>query len=423
MMLRNLFYLVFPTFFTSCQKEVAVPLPEVEWDLFHSPDAVPLAGTVHQRMEGVYAVTEGNEIFGDQVVLKWSGLRNGSDTAFHVSIFCEKNIAYITGEGRTLNGSILLNNYWRTLSNTETGACWLQMAASEGADLLANGAPIAENSIIIRGQFGATGETPSRPIALRYLRPLPPENGFLVLAHRGGGRNADQLPASENSIEIIRMAERFGAMGIEIDVKLTSDGVPVLYHDDDLNSRLIQDVGLYGPINEYSHAQLDAMVRLVNGEKIPSLRDALNVVVNETGLAYVWLDVKYEGSLAPIQALRSEYAQLAGALGRDLTILIGLPGDEQIARFKELPGYLDIPSLNEVSVEKVRETNSNVWGPAWVSGQQADLVSVMHAEDRKVFMWTMDLPEYISLYMYGGDLDGILSNFPTLVAYYHYARP
>ncbi len=422
MILRNLAYLLFPTLFTACQKELAVPLPEVTWELFRSPDAVPLSSSPRQRMEGVFAVTEGSEIFGDQVVLKWSHLRKGNDTTHHVSIFCEKNIAYLTGGGRDLNGTILLETYWRTLNNTSTGACWLQIAPQEGAELLFGQTEIGEGSVVIRGQFGDPGETPSRPFALRYLRPLHQDTSFLVLAHRGGGRNSDQLPASENSLELIRMAEQLGAMGIEIDVKLTSDGIPILYHDDDLNARLVKDVGLYGPINEYSFAQLDGMVRLVNGEKIPSLRGALEVILKETSLKFVWLDVKYEGSLQTVHELQAEFMQHASTEGRDLTIVIGLPGDEQITKFKELPDFQQIPSLNEVSVDKVRETDSEVWAPTWVSGQQGDQVAAMHAEGRKVFMWTMDLPQFISQYMYEGELDGILSNFPSLVAYYHYAR-
>ena len=113
---------------------------------------------------------------------------------------------------------------------------------------------------------------------------------------------------------------------------------------------------------------------------------------------------------------------MASAEGRDVKILIGLPGEEQIAHFKELPDYQQIPSLNEVSTDMVRETDSDVWGPTWVSGQQGEDVAAMHAEGRKVFMWTMDLPQFISQYMYEGELDGILSNYPSLVAYFHYVR-
>jgi glycerophosphoryl diester phosphodiesterase len=38
-------------------------------------------------------------------------------------------------------------------------------------------------------------------------------------------------------------------------------------------------------------------------------------------------------------------------------------------------------------------------------------------------VWTLDGAENIKEYMYNGDFDGILSNYPSLVAYYYYAKP
>jgi glycerophosphoryl diester phosphodiesterase len=423
MMLRNLSYILFPTLFASCQKQLAAPLPQVRWDLFHSADAAPLGSSIQQRMEGVYAVTEGSDLFGDQVVLKWSHLRGGQDSLHHVSFFTETNIGYITGEGRDLEGRILLETYWRTLVNTETGACWLQIEPNQGGELLASGnAEITENSIFIEGVYAKGSGRPDRRIAMRYLRPLHRDTSFSILAHRGGGRNSDQLPASENSIEMIRLAPRLGATGIEVDVKLTSDNIPILYHDVNLNPRLVQDVGLHGPIREYSHAQLDGLVRLVNGERIPTLAEALAVVIHETDLRYVWLDLKYEGSLEPVRAVQQEYMQIAAAAGRDVRILMGLPGQEQVDKFLQLPDHAQIPSLCELSLDVVRETNSQVWAPMWVTGQQDDAVLEVQAEGRKAFVWTMDVGGFIQQYMYGGHFDGILSNFPSLVAYYHHSR-
>src|SRR5690606_14797733 len=101
-------------------KQLAAPLPDLKWDRFDDPGASPLARGPQKAMEGVYAITEGKDLFGEQVVLRWSHLSRGSDTTYFVSIFGEKNIAYFTGEGRSRDGSILLKMYWRTLSNTST---------------------------------------------------------------------------------------------------------------------------------------------------------------------------------------------------------------------------------------------------------------------------------------------------------------
>jgi glycerophosphoryl diester phosphodiesterase len=422
MMLRNLLYLTVPALFTSCAKQLAAPLPQVEWDLFDSPNASPLPPDPQERMEGVYGVTEGNEVFGDQVVLKWSHTRIGGDTTYHVSIFGNENVVYLTGQGRKLDGSILLEMYWRTLVNTNTGPCWLTISPENGADLLNGSGEVTVNTVKIEGTYGDRNEMPDKRIVLHYKRPLTTDSTFYILAHRGGGRNSDQLPASENSVELIRLAPQLGANGVEIDVRLTSDGVPILYHDEDLNPRLVQDVGLHGPIKEFSYAQLEGVVRLVNGEKIPTLREALTAILNETDLRLVWLDLKFEGPLTSIRQLQDEFHDMAAAQGRDLRILIGLPDEEQVDRFKQLPNYQEVPSLCELDMNIVREVDAEVWAPMWVQGQQAPSVAEAQSEGRKAFVWTMDIPEFIEQYMNEGNYNGILSNYPSLLAYFHYVR-
>ncbi len=69
------------------------------------------------------------------------------------------------------------------------------------------------------------------PLTLKYKRPFSEEvkqSDFDILAHRGGGRNSDYLGVSENSIEMINIAERFGTTGVEIDARLSKDGVPFI---------------------------------------------------------------------------------------------------------------------------------------------------------------------------------------------------
>ena len=51
-----------------------------------------------------------------------------------------------------------------------------------------------------------------------------------ILAHRGGG-----LLAPENTLAALRYARNLGFEGVEFDVKLTADDVPVLLHDDTLD--------------------------------------------------------------------------------------------------------------------------------------------------------------------------------------------
>lgn len=417
--MRYLFIIGACTVLLGCRKEAEAPVPDTTWDLFESSGTVPVGTHAQDRMEGVYSVAEGASFFGPEAVLRWTWTRTGMDTTYQVSIFCEKDIAYLTGAGKRLDGTLLLNMYWRTLVNTGTGLCRLTIKSGEGVQRLQGEGAIAAGEVRISGLFGMDGDVPDRPFTLVYARPLPVPDGFQVLAHRCGGRTADLLPASENSVEMIRMASRLGATGVEMDVRLTSDGVPVLYHDDALNVRCIKPCGLFGPIENYSYAQLSGIVRLIHGERIPTLREALSAVVHETPLAYVWMDTKYVGDMQLVRDIQQEYMDQATAEGRDVHLLIGIPGQDQLSNFVALPDHANAPSLCELGVDEVHEANSEVYAPRWTLGLQTDASAQMHGEGRRLFTWTLDVPNRVREYMQAGTFDGILSNYPSLVAYNH----
>ncbi len=407
----------------SCKRNFEAPVPNTSWDLFESPAAGSLNTSTRQKMEGVYTISIGGDVFGPATAAKWTYTATGADTVYHLSLFCEKQVAYFILEGKRLDTSVLLNGYWRKMQNTETGKARLTISKTNGAVHLLENTPFnGSDSIIMEGSFGTGENVPDRPIRLKYTRPLYKARPLEIVAHRGGGSTADLLPASENSVEMIRLASRFGATGIEVDVRLTSDGVPIIYHDATLNERLIQKNGLLGPIENYSYAQLSTLVRLKNGERIPTLVQALETIVYQTPLQYVWLDTKFSGSMQMLRALQLEYQQKAAAIGRMLEIDIGLPDEDVVNNFLKLPGYQNIPSVCELTLEDVAKTNARIWAPRWTLGLQSEEVQQMHAQGRRAFVWTLDIPANVYEFMQQGAFDGILSNYPSIVAYYYYAK-
>ncbi|XP_012503005.1 PREDICTED: glycerophosphodiester phosphodiesterase 1 [Propithecus coquereli] len=60
----------------------------------------------------------------------------------------------------------------------------------------------------------------------RALEVLKPRDRVSAIAHRGGSHDAP-----ENTLAAIRQAAKNGATGVELDIEFTSDGVPVLMHD------------------------------------------------------------------------------------------------------------------------------------------------------------------------------------------------
>ena len=59
-------------------------------------------------------------------------------------------------------------------------------------------------------------------------------DGLVVLAHRGGAEEA-----AENTLESFEYSISLGCKFIETDVQVSSDGIPYIFHDDDLKSCLL----------------------------------------------------------------------------------------------------------------------------------------------------------------------------------------
>lgn len=405
--------------FNSCRKDYEAPVP---YTFSNTPGSGRFVPSVRQAMEGVYTVTAGSSQFGDQVALKWTYLLNGSDTTHYLSIFTGLDAGFFNLEVGPQTDSLVVKGYWRKLVNTANGLSSLTVKARHNGQLQPYTGQLATgDTLVLTGLYGEKTAQPVTPLLLTYKRPLNPRP-FAILAHRSGGRTSDLLPASENSVEIIKLASRLGATGIEIDVRYTKDGVPILYHDNTLNLRLIQKSGLTGPIENYTYQQLNSLVRLVNGEKIPTLEEALETVVNNTSLSFVWLDTKYIGPMDKVQAIQQKYRQKALLAGRNLRIVIGLPSTDAVKSYEALGNKENTPILCELDTAITRGLGARIWAPRWTLGPQTEEVAAMKAEGRTVFVWTLDETEFIREFISQNNFDGILSNYSPVVAYYHYVE-
>ncbi len=407
---------------TGCEKKYEAPIPDTTWDQFESGLASAMTASTRKAMEGVYIVSDGSGQFGGQVALKWSYTVNNRDTLYSLSIVTGKDISYFIVQGKRYQNSLIFDGYWRKMTNVETGVSRFTISDANGAAGLINGTVPSKGQVVMDGTWGNNSDIPTQRVVFTYDRPLYAGRKMEVIAHRGGGRTSDYLPYSENSLGMIKYASKMAATGIEVDVRLTSDGVPVLYHDNTLNLRLIQKNGLVGKIEDYSYAQLLSFVRLIDGETIPTLTDALSTVIYSTNLHFVWLDTKYVGSLDVVRAVQKDALDRAHQLGRDVEIVIGLPGDDQFNHFLQLPDYTQIPALCELSVDDVRESGALIWAPRWTLGTQNDAVVQIQGEGKRAFVWTLDDPPYVEQFINQGNFDGILSNYPSVVAYYSYVR-
>lgn len=127
----------------------------------------------------------------------------------------------------------------------------------------------------------------------------------LIIAHRGASAHAP-----ENTISAFRLAMESGADGIEFDVRLSRDGVPVVIHDPDL----ARTTGLDEKVANLEANELSALdacswfsVRRSNGsgispdsiEGVPTLSATLEALADFRGAIYVELKCK-DGDIEPL---------------------------------------------------------------------------------------------------------------------------
>lgn len=96
------------------------------------------------------------------------------------------------------------------------------------------------------------------------------------IAHRGAGKLAP-----ENTLAAFRLGAQYGYRAFECDVKLSSDGVPFLLHDAQLN-RTTPERGVAGERSWSELARIDAgswHSRAYAGEPIPSLEALATFVI------------------------------------------------------------------------------------------------------------------------------------------------
>lgn len=144
---------------------------------------------------------------------------------------------------------------------------------------------------------------PGAPLSAR-LDCLRETGAALVIAHRGGPTR--DYP--ENALETLARTQAAGALGMEIDIAESADGVLFLMHDDDLERTSTGD----GPISETSWSEIERLnletYTTETGYHPPTLDSALAWAVRNNAL--VELDKKrstsYDGIIDAVEANGAE---------------------------------------------------------------------------------------------------------------------
>jgi glycerophosphoryl diester phosphodiesterase len=212
----------------------------------------------------------------------------------------------------------------------------------------------------------------------------------IAFAHRGA-----RAHAPENTIEAFRLAGRLGATGLESDVWLTADGIPVLDHDG------IARVGRKKRlIKEVNRAELSP--------HIPTLADLYGAVGTTFPLS---LDVKDpEAYAAVISEARSSGTEAEANLWlcdpnwqRLIEIRNRYPDVNLIdsTRLKRIEG----PERHAAALAQAGITGINMHYSDWTPG----LVALFHRFDLVCFGWDAQFPRMVSA-LVGFGIDGVYSD-------------
>ncbi|MBQ8814894.1 MAG: MBL fold metallo-hydrolase [Lachnospiraceae bacterium] len=227
---------------------------------------------------------------------------------------------------------------------------------------------------------------------------------FINYAHRGASEYAP-----ENTLLSFNLGVFMGANGIETDVHLTKDGVPVLFHDDTLK----RVTGEEGSIEDYTYEELRKF-RVVKGEladRIVKLEDFLEHMSFRDMLFAI--ELKAEGTAQPV-------ADLVRAYHLEKKVVITSFKYEELCRMCEYApelrkGYL-AKTVTEELLADMRVRGIDEICPI-AKSVTAEQVEQWHRQGFNVRAWGVK-DEELMKQVYDAGADGMTVNFPDKLAAY-----
>jgi glycerophosphoryl diester phosphodiesterase len=204
-----------------------------------------------------------------------------------------------------------------------------------------------------------------------------------IIAHRGANREAPEntIPAFEKALEI-------GVDGIELDVHVTRDNVPIVHHD-----AVLPDGGR---IDRMESADLERRT------DAPTLGQVLDLV---RGRCHLYVEIKASAALAPSMEMLKALTDWCSVHSFDHRLA---------RRARELDsrvttGILLVSYLIDIDHAMTTASARDVWQQADFIDQ--DLVTRVHAAKGRVIAWTVNEPERARTMAKVG-VDGICTDVP-----------
>jgi len=210
----------------------------------------------------------------------------------------------------------------------------------------------------------------------------------LIEAHRG-----DRANAPENTLAAFSRAIDLGADSIELDVRLSLDGVPVVIHDD----RVDRTTNGSGPVEGLTCEELRRLDAgswfspRFTGERIPLLAEVVDLLAGRDMLLNV--ELKSDGRIEDLAAATLDV--LTPRLKRQEPTVVSSFDEQLIAAVLERVDTGAVPAALIGDAHRILPAARRL-GIGWIHAEYhsaaPDVIRAAHAAGLKVTVWTVNEP-------------------------------
>lgn len=235
---------------------------------------------------------------------------------------------------------------------------------------------------------------------------------MLVIAHRGSSG-----AAPENTLAAFRRAMRDRADMIELDVRLSADGEPVVIHD----RRLYRTTGVRGNVREWAASELEELNagarfgRTYAGERIPRLATVLRTLPATIGLN---VEVKTDGDRHRSGLMVERLGGLLRSAAGDREILVTSFDHDFLRRFHHrAPAfpvgvlYLGVRDLGRSPVRLALRAGATAFVCSR-SQLRVRWVRMAHAQNIRVLVYGVNSVRHM-LALRARGVDGVMTDYPA----------
>lgn len=204
-----------------------------------------------------------------------------------------------------------------------------------------------------------------------------------IYGHRGAAGHC-----KENTLPSLRAALELGVDGIEFDVRLTRDGIPVVIHDETID----RTTGQTGEVRSYSR---DELSQLLDGDEgfVPTLEEAIIEIGDRT-----MINVEIKEHEAAVATYRTLCGMADREVIRDDQVLITSFVHHTVRHIRELGGRFSVglltKGLPEADYWTLARTLHASSANIDVDSVESNFVQTAKANDLQVMVYTVNtLPE------------------------------